>query len=428
LYSTLKYYSKSLIEYGGYLVRDTRNSIRALEILERAKRYLYREKQQKQQGRLVEWKLKAIMKVLKFDIFLWLIGTTLLIACGATGAEHEADDKKEYTIPSSPVTTKVTTAIAEHRNFQYLITSNGKIKSLHEQMITSENGGRLLQCRAKTGLFFPLGSVIARMETTPIQYKLQRARLTQFNSQKEFESQLLGYETLLKDKTKEQADAIKQKIKISTGLAGAEQEIKEANYELSKSIIRAPFSGILADVKVQQGEQLTSGQELFRIYDPNNLFLEIKILETEVALLKKGMPSLITPISTPEHKYAAEVYEINPYVDENGMVMVKLKINRLASAGNRLFPGMNCTATIQIPLEKSVIIPKEALVMRSAKAVVFSLEEGKAKWNYVIVGRDNDKEIQIKAGLKPGTKVIISNNLQLAHDAPVQEDSLHADN
>ena len=82
---------------------------------------------------------------------------------------------------------------------------------------------------------------------------------------------------------------------------------------------------------------------------------------------------------------------------------------------------MNCTAVIKAPASRSLIVPKEAVVMRSGKAVVFTLQDGKAKWNYVAVGKDNGKEVEIKEGVTAGQKVITTNNLQLAHDAPVKE-------
>lgn len=84
---------------------------------------------------------------------------------------------------------------------------------------------------------------------------------------------------------------------------------------------------------------------------------------------------------------------------------------------------MNASATILVPNEKSVIVPKSAVVIRNGKAVIFTYEAGLAKWNYVVVGRDNGKEVEILDGLVEGMKVIINNNLQLAHDSPVKEES-----
>lgn len=347
------------------------------------------------------------------------------ISCGSNSAAKENPDS--ISLPQSGNTavseTPVKTAPAEYRDFEVLLESNGKIKSLREQLVNSESGGKLVICNAQTGKFFGAGSSVAQFETTMIQYKLERARLNLFNNTKEYESQLLGYENLLKDKTAEQGEEIKRKLRISSGLSGTEQDIKEANYELSKSVIRAPFSGVLSDVKIQPGQQVKPGEELFRIYDPANLLLETRILESDISLLRKGTPAEIAPLSDPARKYKASVYEINPYVDENGMVIVKLRVQQTQTekkGGSLLFPGMNCTITIRIPGSKSVLVPMEAVVIRDGKNIVFTLENGKAKWNDVIVGRTNGKEVEIREGLRGGEDVIISNNLQLSHDAPVK--------
>lgn len=351
----------------------------------------------------------------------------LIYSCSATTAADSMEGEVKPTIANESVT-EVVTATATTKNFEYRIQTNGKLESLAEQVITCPMGGNLLVCHARNGVAFEAGKVIAQLETTPLNYRLERARLAKFNSEKEYESQLLGYGNLLKDKSNEQTTAIQRKLKISTGLAGAEQEIKEAEYDLSRAIIKAPFYGMLADVKIQQGQEVKAGQELFRIYDPHNLLLKVKVLEADIPLLKTGALAEITPVSAISTPFKASVFEINPYVDENGLVTVKLKIvNRLNHSVHSdninppLFPGMNCTAVIRIAASKSLVVPREALVMRNGKAVIFSLEDGKAKWNYVVTDRDNGKEITIKEGLKPGVKVIIGNNLQLAHDAPVKE-------
>lgn len=365
-------------------------------------------------------------KILLF--FLTVFSFLATVGCGSSSAPIEKETETKSPSIGETLTT-VTTALAQTKNFEYLIQSNGKVLSAREQLFIAETSSILVMNRARPGNMVASRSVIAQLETSAIQYRLEKAELTRFNSEKEYQSQLLGYENLLKNKTKAEADDIKQKLKISTGLAGAEQDIKEANHDLSKAVIKAPFTGVIADVEAQQGQQIKAGQELFRIYDPYNLLLEVKALETDVHLLKKGTPAVISPIGNQANIYKAAVSEINPYVDENGMVQVRLKIIPLRSlpspsgegSGVRLFPGMNCTATIKIPLSKILIVPKEAVVMRNGKAVAFTLEDGLAKWNYVTVGRENGKEVEIKNGLGAGQKVITSNNLQLAHDAPVKE-------
>ena len=325
-------------------------------------------------------------------------------------------------LPSSrDLVTNVETLAAEKKPFRYLINTNGKIKSLHDRMITCTTGGMLASSKARTGSAFAAGTPILELETTSLTYKLEREELTRFNAEKEYASQLLAYDNLLKDKSNDQAAAVQKKLRISTGLAAAEQDIRETTYELNQSVIRAPFGGVLSDVKIHEGDPVRSGQELFRIYDPANLVLEIKILEADIGLLKTGTAAEVSPISNSAARFRASVYEINPYVDENGMVLVTLKIDQAGMDGPALLPGMNGIAEIKIPMGKALVVPRQAVVTRNDKSVVFTCENGKAKWNYVTTGRENGEEVEIKEGLTPGQKVIISNNQQLAHGSPVTE-------
>jgi len=351
----------------------------------------------------------------------------LNIGCGsAQEAKSDGGGAENIYANDEETVTNVATGLSERKNFDYIINSTGKIKSLYDQIITSEIGGEIMICDAQNGKSIYKGDQIIQLRTDLIEQKLERSTLTKFSTGKEYESQLLGYANLLNGKSTEQAEDIKQKLRISSGLAMAEQDIKEARYELTRTCIKAPFSGTLANVKVQTGEQITPGEELLRIYDPKNLFAEIKILETDIAYLKKGMTAEVSPIANPLMKYKAVIIEVNPYIDENGMGLAKIKIvdpNVMAFAykSDVLFPGMNCTTVIRIPFGKALVVPKPAVVFRNNKPVVFTVEKGKAKWNYVALGRDNGVEVEIENGLRVGQKVITTNNLQLGNNAPVKE-------
>jgi membrane fusion protein, multidrug efflux system len=341
-------------------------------------------------------------------------------SCNSASGDSRMDKSPFVNDPGSAVTT-VSTAVVEKKSFEYIIHTNGKIRSAKEQVILAENGGRLRIFNVSAGKKFIQGELMAQLDITSIEYQLERAQQARFNTEKEYESQLLGYEQLLQGKTTGQGDTIRRKLKISTGLSAAEQDIREANYAMDRAVFTAPFAGVIADIKVQQGDQLKPGQELFRLYDPYQLLMETKVLEADISLISIGTKAEVVPVSNPQRKYTASVSEINPYVDENGLVLVKLKVNSpgTINGSSALFPGMNCMATIILPFANTLIVPKEAIVMRNGKAVVFTLDNGKAKWHYVSTGRDNGSAVEILEGLETGQKVITSNNLQLMHDAPV---------
>lgn len=142
-----------------------------------------------------------------------------------------------------------------------------------------------------------------------------------------------------------------------------------------------------------------------------------KVLETDLGLMQTNITATVLPLGL-DRPVSARLHSINPLVDENGMVTVYLL---LQGGGGRLFVGMNARAEIAAPAVRALTVPRNALVYRGGKAVVFTYKDGLAKWNNVSIRRDNGRDVEITDGLKAGDEVIVSNNIQLAHDAPVKK-------
>ena len=71
-------------------------------------------------------------------------------------------------------------------------------------------------------------------------------------------------------------------------------------------------------------------------------------------------------------------------------------------------------------LPHKLVIPKQAVVLRSEKQVVFTYSAGKAKWVYVKTGLENISSFVVTEGLVAGDSVIYEGNLNLAHDSGVE--------
>ena len=105
------------------------------------------------------------------------------------------------------------------------------------------------------------------------------------------------------------------------------------------------------------------------------------------------------------------------------MVKVKAGVN----GEGKLFSGMNVRVSVRRNLGEQLVIPKTAVVLRSGKQVVFTLKEGRAMWNYVHTGLENATEYVVsdksrkgvEDGLLEGDTVIVTGNLNLAHEAEV---------
>ncbi|MCX6300239.1 MAG: efflux RND transporter periplasmic adaptor subunit [Bacteroidetes bacterium] len=343
-----------------------------------------------------------------------------LISCNDKKKEELINTEVNSIQSSKNIVTLVQVENTKINNFEYFINTNGKISSENENIFYSDVIGLIKYCKIKDNQFVKMHELLF---DTQYLFRLKRAQQVKYVAQKEYESRLLGYEELLKGKSIDETEIIKKNLRIASGVESSDLDIVEAEYEFKKSTLRAPFSGVLADVKIKEGQFLRTGLEIFRLYDPNSLQLEVKVLESDISLLKIGMNADISPISNSKESYNAKISVINPYVDENGMVTVKLIIKGINLKKLVLLPGMNCSAKIRVPLNETLTIPKESVLYRNGRSVVFTYEKGKARWNYVKEGRDNGNRIEIINGLKINQLVITNNNLQLIDDAQVKIDS-----
>ena len=131
---------------------------------------------------------------------------------------------------------------------------------------------------------------------------------------------------------------------------------------------------------------------------------------------------IITPYSDAASGYEGRITQINPIVDDKGMVKVKAVVN----GKGRLFSGMNVRVNVHRSLGKQFVIPKSAVVLRSGKQVVFTLKKGVARWNYVQTGLENADEYTLVTGasqtdkIEEGDTIIVTGNVNLAHEAPVK--------
>jgi RND family efflux transporter MFP subunit len=333
---------------------------------------------------------------------------------------------KEKTSDESPIESNVTrdttatpvkTAPVREGIFEYRIEANGIVKANIEITVYADAGGRVIKANAANGYYIKAGDIIAEYDKKEWELKLERAELKKYNAQKEYESQLLSYEKLVQDPNGTEATEIKKKLAVASGLAEATHEIKEIEYTISKAVTKAPISGRMADVKITTGQTARSGEELLKIYSLDQC-LECKILESDLPQITIGQQAEIK-LTGYSASILGKITSLNPIIDANGMILIRIAIPAIRN----LFPGMHGSAVIKVPAKKSILVPKEAVVIRGNRSVVFTYENGLAKWNYVTVGRNNGVEIEIMEGLEKNGKVITSNNLQLAHEAVVKEEN-----
>ncbi|EON78787.1 putative ABC transport system, lipoprotein [Lunatimonas lonarensis] len=314
--------------------------------------------------------------------------------------------------------TSVQTGVSQRKSFDYLINATGKIEASSHVMVIVERQGYLTDLTVSEGDRVQAGQVIAKLDNRDSKFALEKARVELRSSMAVFENEKLGFPTIYGDPALDSLALAEwdTRLKAKSGVLSAEISLREAELEIEKSTIKAPITGTVADVKLKQGSLVNSGDEVCEIISTGQLEIRVKVLESDINFITTGQTAEIYPVSGGEEGLRGQVVAINPKVDENGLVQVTIKLQNQG----RLLPGMNARAVIRAPQNNSLVVPKQAVVYRSGRPVVFTIENNQAIWNYVEVGKDNGREMEILDGLTADVEVIVSNNVQLAHQAPIR--------
>ncbi|MCE7994450.1 MAG: efflux RND transporter periplasmic adaptor subunit [Roseivirga sp.] len=339
---------------------------------------------------------------------LFVISTAALLLMGCQQQKTPIEEPDVESLRQEVKPTEITVAQATFRPFEFRVNSSGTIDSENELKVTFQTNGYLEKLLIRNGQRVRKGQLIAELQNDKEELAKEKAEVALAKAQLDFQ-----YDSIARSNS--QDPVVDRNLRLKTGLKTAELSIKEAEFNLNNTFVYAPINGIMAEIEEKQGNIVSSGKELGVIYDPDNLVLTGKVLETDFKHISIGLEVDIFPLSFKDRAFRANVVEFNPKVDENGMVEVKMKLKETQG----LLPGMNANAIIRVPQKENIIVPREALVIKSGRPVVFTYQNGLAKWNYVELGLDNGVDLEILSGIEPDSQVITSNNMQLAHDARV---------
>lgn len=208
-------------------------------------------------------------------------------------------------------------------------------------------------------------------------------------------------------------------IQSKSGLTGAINLYKRAklNYEYTK--INSPFNASVGDFDLVAGQRINAGQKLCKLFNNSTLKIDIGVLENDISKVKIGGSAKVEVPSVEGESFSGHIVNISPYIDKETKTC-KVTV-QLQNISNKLKPGMFAKVLLETEnLNNRILIPKEALLVRDKRNLVFVAENGLAKWKYVQIGKQNDQFIEINEGVVPGEDVIVDGQYTLAHDAKIR--------
>ena len=194
----------------------------------------------------------------------------------------------------------------------------------------------------------------------------------------------------------------------------AEVGLEIAEQQLNDSTIRAPFSGVIAEKFLNEGEIVSSvsASAIFRLVEMNTVKIECAIPESEMSRVSSGSETHIEVDAYPGEQFSGRISTISPVVDPASHTF-KVTIT-IPNTDHRLKPGMFARVNLITDIhDNAVLIPRSALTIIKGKDTVFIIQDSTAILRHVTIGLKTEHTVEILQGITPGDSVIIEGNYGL---------------
>ena len=337
--------------------------------------------------------------------------------------------------PETPVVVEVITK----RDLVQRITSEGIFSALIGPQVIAQVYGSVVRLNVEEGSYVRQGDVLVEVDGESYRIAYLKAQDQMNRALSEYAARALVDNHLtgggrLKNEMAQAVDSAnvndldamelasensrKEWIASSTGLTQARLAIAEAKLNLDNTSIRAPIDAYVTAVEIGPNSTVVQGQKLMRLVAVDFLTLEAKILESELHLVQAGAAVSIQAHAFPDERFAGKIEAISPVVDaESGTCGIHIRVD---NPQHRIKPGMFARVYVETRVyRKRLLVPRDALLIRDERKLVFVHEYGLAKWRYVKTGLENNEFIEVKEGVNEGEELIVSGHFNLAHDASV---------
>jgi HlyD family secretion protein len=226
--------------------------------------------------------------------------------------------------------------------------------------------------------------------------KLSRVRAEELETRNAIEQKRLA---VVSDSAKAQIAVQEARLEQLKALATLKRSQKDALH------VRAGISGVLQEVPVQVGQQVTPGTTLAKVVQPDKLKAQLKIAETQAKDIEIGQPA---SIDTRNGIVPGKVSRVDP-ASQNGTVTVDVALEGPLPKGAR--PDLSVDGTIELDRLKDVLyVGRPAFGQEKSAVGLFRVnaDGDEATRVQVRLGKSSVNTVEILDGLKAGDKVILS--------------------
>ena len=296
----------------------------------------------------------------------------------------------------------VTTTTIKDTVFTHYIDIQGNVETKENVIIYPEFSGTLTQVLVTSGQKVTKGQLLARIDDGGLSNQLAQMETqaalakTTFERQQNLWNQKIGSEI--------------QYLQAKTNYEAQLKAVAQMKAQLAKTIVRAPFSGVIDEVITEKGQVVAPGQPLMRIVNLSNMYVGANIPENFIGKIKNGA-SVDVFIKSIGKTVTGKVRQVGNYINPNNRnFSIEIAV---PNQDNLLRPNQVAVLKIADYNKANAILIPESIVTENASGekIVYTINSQSKKTvavkKVVKTGLTSGANIEVLEGLTNGDVVII---------------------
>ena len=305
----------------------------------------------------------------------------------------------------------VKAAPATHATLNVEVTAVGTLRADETVMVRPEIAGRVETIHFREGQKIRQGEPLVTLDQEEYQAQLASSAAQLALEQSSYRR----LQDMDRQQLASQQNLDEAKAKLDT--ARAQQELNRVR--LSKTVIRAPFDGMIGLRKISPGAYVKPGDDIVALESLGAMKLDFRVPETYLARLAVDQRLAARVDAYPEQSFEGTIYAIEPALDEETRTV--LLRARLPNPHNQLRPGLFARVSLILERrENALVVPEQAIVPVGQTTFVYRVVDGKAVMTPVKLGLRRPGLVEILEGLSAGDQVVTDGQLKIRDGAAVQ--------
>ncbi|MEO5685350.1 MAG: efflux RND transporter periplasmic adaptor subunit [Chitinophagaceae bacterium] len=305
--------------------------------------------------------------------------------------------------------TVVDVIIASPQGISNTVEANGSVVANEFVELHPEVSGRITYLNVPEGRSIAKGTVVARINDADLQAQLSKTRVQLDLAQKTEER----YKKLLDVSGLNQADY----DNVLNQVNGFKADLQYTQTLIDKTVIRAPFSGVLGLRQVSPGAFVTASSIIVTIQQVSQVKIDFTIPEEYSNMIKKGNLVDVEVDAAQQVRKKAMVIATEPQVN---LSTRNIKVRAILQDGTAN-PGAFVKVFVDAGgSKKSVMIPTNSIIPDDKNSQVILVRSGTASFVNVKTGIRESNNVEILSGIEPGDSVVVTGVLFARPKAPLK--------